>query len=539
MRTIRKGLVVAAGLLALPMTACWGPQQATQPSARRPQAKAGPAKPPAFGLPLEGLVRLPASVVAAHPGSFSAQGGGILSNNGGSLVGAAGGGILSNHGAGWRLLQQVEALPLVSAKVHLLAADGQALLGPDGKALEASTDAEGRFRFPQSPKGQAYLVAVALPPSVGPMAALVPKPLSEAPTPLRVDAGSTALVAYLLDELLPAGAGAQAGLDAIAVGQAVAFQDALSAALAQQAPLGGFLKPELKPKLAAAEQQAAVASAAEALKGAVQGAVAATALAPSPGPAPATPSASRAPTPTPVPSGSPWPVASYSDNLAVLVAFRWAQGQGLAFDGVRAERAQVSAEGYQPINTDSAPYEVDADRLGCRVWVPFPKGFSGSIPYRLTLGAKNELRFTLPSVVMQVGTLKSDAVTQPAGVSFSATARHQVQVQVQGATVANTPLSGLQVTLQNALVAGSDGTPVPPATTDAQGKASFGPLLLPLSLSYSLRQGARTTSSALSCTQLSCDEVVDAPSLNAKARFTVTAWPQASSDNGATGGLTP
>jgi sugar lactone lactonase YvrE len=95
----------------------------------------------------------------------SNNGGGVVSNNGAGLVGhvRAPATILANNGASRRLLALPEQVAAVGLTVRLADAAGQALVGADGKPVEAVTDAQGAYRFESVPTDRAWVVQAELP----------------------------------------------------------------------------------------------------------------------------------------------------------------------------------------------------------------------------------------------------------------------------------------------------------------------------------------------------------------------------------------
>lgn len=172
MRVRKAGWTLGLGCLAL--LACAGP-----PTVKRPVAQRGPSGAAAAstaaeaalrvlqaGRPLlvQGEVRLISDqgggIISNNTGALiSDQGGGIISNNTGALISDQGGGLISNHGSSFqaRLLQapvrgDAPATPgveawLADAVVELLDVQGRPLAGPDGKALRATSDRQGRYRL--------------------------------------------------------------------------------------------------------------------------------------------------------------------------------------------------------------------------------------------------------------------------------------------------------------------------------------------------------------------------------------------------------
>jgi hypothetical protein len=155
---------------------------------------------------LAGLVSAPSALVLAAGGLISDKGTGIIADNGGGLVANNGGNIIANNGSGYRL-RALDQVPLVGVVVGLVDASGQAVLGPDGQAVTAVTDATGRYAF-AGVRPDRHLVVRAELPKVGALGRIVAPDVADAP----VDLASTIASTYILDKYVATQADRQATL---------------------------------------------------------------------------------------------------------------------------------------------------------------------------------------------------------------------------------------------------------------------------------------------------------------------------------------
>ncbi|MFP5504399.1 MAG: hypothetical protein ACLGIN_18085, partial [Candidatus Sericytochromatia bacterium] len=156
---------------------------------------------------------------AADVAPGSAIGAGVVSNNGGSLIGKVkapaslvsnnGGGIISDKGLGYRV-QALEQVPVAGAKVALLDASGQPVM-KDGQPLETTTDASGGYALEVDFQPSNWQLRVGLPQGRGQLAAFVPGGGEE--REVGVDLVSTLTTTYILERYVKAQADAQKTLD--------------------------------------------------------------------------------------------------------------------------------------------------------------------------------------------------------------------------------------------------------------------------------------------------------------------------------------
>ncbi|MDB5102168.1 MAG: hypothetical protein JWM80_6589 [Cyanobacteria bacterium RYN_339] len=168
----------------------------------RPVATNAPAVPLAASL---------SGTVLAPPGILSNNGSGILSNNGSGVISDNGAGVIANNGSGYHALS-VTQTALAGAKVYVLDAQGRTIRGGDGKALMATTDAQGRYAFTGDLPTHNFLLAVELADGKGLWQAILPK---DAPSPRKVDLDviSTLTTGYILGQYVAGQADQQATLD--------------------------------------------------------------------------------------------------------------------------------------------------------------------------------------------------------------------------------------------------------------------------------------------------------------------------------------
>ncbi|MEB3221694.1 MAG: hypothetical protein VKS61_06405 [Candidatus Sericytochromatia bacterium] len=197
---------------------------ASEPPPGAPPPLAGAsAAPPAVASPLvpaalAGRVALPAHLLADRGnGLIGDRGGSLISDAGSRLIGDRGGGIISD-GVGrlgppqqvaFRLQQAAQPVPVSGALVVLVDAAGEPVLDGSGKPYTATTDAQGRYAFAQTPADRALVAVCQLPGQAAQAAVLVPRATREA----NVDVASTLMSAYVLERFARTQADPQASLE--------------------------------------------------------------------------------------------------------------------------------------------------------------------------------------------------------------------------------------------------------------------------------------------------------------------------------------
>ncbi|HEY9720811.1 MAG TPA: hypothetical protein V6D47_02290, partial [Oscillatoriaceae cyanobacterium] len=144
------------------------------------------------GGALIGKVKIPTGLVDAHSAS-------LVSNNGGGIVSNNSGGLISDKGLGFRVLA-LDEKPLVGFNVTIVDASGTPVNDAQGKPYQTTTDANGSYTFTKTPRGENLLVRVELPSDVGPMLAYLPDTDAGASRTSDVDAASTLVMGYILDQ---------------------------------------------------------------------------------------------------------------------------------------------------------------------------------------------------------------------------------------------------------------------------------------------------------------------------------------------------
>lgn len=179
-----------------------------------------------------------AGVVQAPTHLLSSPSGGLLGNNGASLLGNNGGSLIGNNGGAYRLASALTQQPLGGVVVRLEDASGQPILGPDGKALEATTDAQGRYRFATAPTGHVVLRAV-LP--GGQLVAIATPDGGRGA--LGLDASSSLAAAYVLDQYVRGQASPGDTLARLTTQAEVDTRQAMTQALSQSSAALSALSP--------------------------------------------------------------------------------------------------------------------------------------------------------------------------------------------------------------------------------------------------------------------------------------------------------
>ncbi|MDB5098097.1 MAG: repeat-containing protein [Cyanobacteria bacterium RYN_339] len=223
--------------LALALVACTTPPATTV--ARRPsEAPSAPAKTPppavvaiASARPPQAAPHTLSGIVQAPVGLVAEKGNGVVSNNGGSILGKMKRGLLDAPAQG----------VVTGARVAVLDAAGKPVAGPGGQPLVATTDDQGAYAFDQPLPADNLVVSVELGVAVGQLTAIAPASTSERRVDL--DVVSTLTTGYILDryvssqadpigtlDRLPAGveADTRAKAAAAVAGGKVALPDALT-----------------------------------------------------------------------------------------------------------------------------------------------------------------------------------------------------------------------------------------------------------------------------------------------------------------------
>ena len=219
-----------AALLALALVAGCGPT---------PRGKvriAGPA-PLAAGVVashagrLTGKVKLPEGLLSNNGGGIiSDNGGGLIGNNGGGIISDNGGGVVANNGGRYALAQAAE-VPAAGVVVALLDAAGAPVAGPDGRPLEATTDAGGAYAFPAAPGDRPLVVAVRL--AGGLARALAPQDRA-AGAPVDVDLAAALTAGHVLGTYVTGAARPHEALAKLPASLAAATRAAAAAALGKR-----------------------------------------------------------------------------------------------------------------------------------------------------------------------------------------------------------------------------------------------------------------------------------------------------------------
>lgn len=192
----------SAGVAGLP-----SPGPGASPLTSVPPVLAASPLPPPIDLSaatLTGKVKAPASLLANN-------GAGLISDRGGSIIANNGGGILSNNGSGYRLSQATapEQFFIPGARVELLDAAGNAIPGPDGQPLVATTAADGTFAFTAALPTRHVVVRATPPGGTGGLSRLVATGVRAA----DVDVASSVVASYVLDQYVATQPDRQATLD--------------------------------------------------------------------------------------------------------------------------------------------------------------------------------------------------------------------------------------------------------------------------------------------------------------------------------------
>lgn len=186
---------------------------AHQPTASAVPASAGPVAPvpggalkpaasPITRATLAGTPWLPPDVAARV---VSNNGGQLLANNGAGLVANDGAGLISDKGGSLvgktkYSLRAAAPVRVAGLRVVLRDAGGELLRGPDGAALQAITDGEGRYAFTGALPTGAIVVAAPLG-DEGEALAIAPAAAApDQPRQLDLDLASTLASAYVLDK---------------------------------------------------------------------------------------------------------------------------------------------------------------------------------------------------------------------------------------------------------------------------------------------------------------------------------------------------
>ncbi|MDB5099053.1 MAG: repeat containing protein [Cyanobacteria bacterium RYN_339] len=138
---------------------------------------------------LAGTVKAPASLL-------SDVGSGLVTDNGSGIVANHGAGLVGNNAGNYRLAA-IAQVPVKGARVRLLDAAGQPVVGADGKPLEATTDATGAYRFEAVLPARNLVVAVELAGGKGTLEAIAPPAAKDRQADL--DLVSTLTSAYILE----------------------------------------------------------------------------------------------------------------------------------------------------------------------------------------------------------------------------------------------------------------------------------------------------------------------------------------------------
>ncbi|MEB3223407.1 MAG: hypothetical protein VKS61_15135 [Candidatus Sericytochromatia bacterium] len=157
---------------------------------------------------------------------------GLVANNGGSLVGDMGG--------AYRLRSLESQVPLAGAVVMVQDAAGQPVLGPDGKPLQAVTDAQGRYAFEAILPDRNLIVSVALEAGKGAVQGVAVRATTSREA--NLDAVSTLATAYVVERFVKSQADPVATLEKLPGDVERDTRAKTEAALGR---LGGGLPPTL------------------------------------------------------------------------------------------------------------------------------------------------------------------------------------------------------------------------------------------------------------------------------------------------------
>jgi sugar lactone lactonase YvrE len=238
-------LVACISLLA----ACVGPPGIKAPHAKGTPVAVGPGTPGVLpdsasqvlggGLisnnagSLIGKVKIPSGIVSDSGGTLIANNGsclisdsglglisehglgligkvkaaGVVSNNAGNLVANNGGGLIGKTKyllsvPAFGLLADDGEVPLGRAPLVIVGADGQPVHDAQGKPFIAISDATGTYRFEHTPVGSNFIVEVFLPTPVGDMTGLLSKEDRRETRSVDVGLASTLVMDYVLGQFV-------------------------------------------------------------------------------------------------------------------------------------------------------------------------------------------------------------------------------------------------------------------------------------------------------------------------------------------------